>query len=129
MANLELDLKRRQEQERHEVPWPFEEPESLREAVPEIDEELADKMGIGPDEEPPAPPKPFSEVERLRVEVAAAFGEGGLGFTVAESEAWIKEKCKVDGLKALKKEQLKKVLAHVRNEIKKKDALELKGVA
>jgi hypothetical protein len=129
MVNLELDLKRRQEQAKYEVPWPFKEPESMREVIPEIDEELADKVGIGPDKESSAPPKPFSEVEKLRVEVAAAFGEEGLGWTVAEREAWIKEKCKVEGLKALKKEALKKVLTHVRNEIKKKDALELKGVA
>jgi hypothetical protein len=102
----------------------------MREVDPEVDEDIAAKMGIGPDEEePPAPPRLSGEFEKLRIEVAAAFGDGGLGYTVAEREAWIKKYFKVEGLKELKKEELKKVLAIVRKKLQERNNLELKGVA
>jgi hypothetical protein len=143
MINLELDLKQRQEKRAKELErlnWTYE-PESARDANPDIDDDAATVMGIGPDpepqteEEPPQEekklkaPKNFSEVDKLRMKVETAFGPEGLGYTVQEREAWIEKFFKVPGLKDLSKSDLKKVLTLAQQEIKSRDAAELGGVA
>jgi hypothetical protein len=133
MINLELDLKMRKERANQEVGWQYEgpEPESVRDVDPGIDEEFAADMGIGPDPEPEQKPepKPFSEIEKLRAKAEELFGQGGLEYTVAEREEWIKKYFKVEGLKALKKEELKKVIALAEKEIEKRTAAEMGGAA
>jgi hypothetical protein len=127
LMNLEAQLKKLKKAE--DIPFPDTFPnEAPCESARDVDEDidLAEKMGIGPDPKPkPETPPPMTEVEKLRIEVQVAFGPEGLGYTVPEREAWIEKYFHAAGLKALKKDELKKCLAIVRKTIKDRDAAEL----